>query len=522
MAPPSPNQLGEPTVDVDVLMAAPAADCLGQAVDEVDQVDVDVDGVGFPGGWSRNGHRRGDRADFANEVIRAVRAHTMLLSCGRAFRGFMTNRIDEFWSHSWHTSPWAKVSTLWFVNNGYAAAAFGLISAVIAFVFGLFEVLPLRLAEGVRYPWCALFGALGYYLTLLLWRRRKKVFVDIVCIDQNDAKFTAMALLSLPAILQRSEGMLVVWDSTWASRLWCVFELAAFIHSRRTGEKMHLLIRPIVMGPALVSMTCGLVVATVAFSSNFVEGHISWQRTLGIVMIVSALCLLFCAHNVRVFCRNIDNLQKQLVDFRVENARCSCCDRCDANHIDRATGEPLRCDRKILTEVITTWFGSIESFERQVQGQVRTILLRQLVSTRFIYCHVCAGASGLLERLRLVVLPGPRSMGRGLWKCIYQSRALDRIASFGVVAGSRTDPCHFLHCCVLAAAQALQQISCSRHPPHCQHHDRAWDCLDLLGLIGAPAETRHFTARWPDLCGRDGHHRGGFVEPCVQVLSPLK
>ncbi|CAE7252068.1 unnamed protein product [Symbiodinium natans] len=334
------------------------------------------------------------------DVIRATRAHTMLRCFGRGFRGnvnglhkvsFATEKIEEFWSHSWHTSAWMKVFALWFVNNGHAAGVLGMLSALVACILCLLEVLPLDVGQGVKYPWCALFGTLGYYLTLLQWRRRKKVFVDVVCIDQADDEFKALALISIPAILQRSEGMLVMWDPTWANRLWCVFELAAFLHSRPANEKVRLLIRPTVLGPVLLAISLGLTVATLAFSSNFAEDHvIYWPRTLGIVMIVSSSCLLVSTHLLRLFCRSIDTLQKQLENFHIEDTHCTCCD-CD--HIESGTGRPLLCDRKILHEVIISWFGSIEKFEREVRGRVRTTLLRQIFSVGFVYSHFCAVAS---------------------------------------------------------------------------------------------------------------------------------
>eukprot|EP00439_Symbiodinium_sp_Y106_P043076 s1240_g5.t1 len=342
------------------------------------------------------------------DVIRAARAHTMLRRFGRAFRGnaeglhevsFAAEKIDEFWSHSWQTSAWMKVCTLWFVNNGYAAAVVGMICAVVACILCLLEVLPLQLAAGVRYPWCALFGTLGYCPTLLFWRRRSKVFLDVVCIDQEDEEFKAMALVSIPAILQRSEGMLVVWDAT-----------------RGPNQKVKLLIRPIILGPCLLAVTAGLLVATLAFSIHFTDDHAeNWQSTLGVVLIVASFCLLVSTHLIRVFCRSIDTLQKQLENFRVEDTRCACC---ECNHIRVGTGEPMMCDRKVLYEVIISWFGSIEKFEEEVRGPVRTTLLRQIFNVRLVYFQLCAVASCVLwyymDRAVWDVAYGPFGVKEGL------------------------------------------------------------------------------------------------------------
>ena len=53
----------------------------------------------------------------------------------------------------------------------------------------------------------------------------------------------------------------------------------------------------------------------------------------------------------------------------------------------------MMCDRKVLYEVIISWFGSIEKFEEEVRGPVRTTLLRQIFNVRLVYFQLCAVAS---------------------------------------------------------------------------------------------------------------------------------
>ena len=50
----------------------------------------------------------------------------------------------------------------------------------------------------------------------------------------------------------------------------------------------------------------------------------------------------------RAFARDLDLLQKSLAEFRVENAKCFCC---DSNHVD-AWGGRLACDRAVLLRCI--------------------------------------------------------------------------------------------------------------------------------------------------------------------------
>ena len=89
------------------------------------------------------------------------------------------HELDEFWSHSWQTRPVFKYTNVLFLNNGLPAFAVGTLCAVVFFC--------LRASGSVSWQnLCVPCGAVGYYLTLLLWRRRKLVFLDAACIHQTD------------------------------------------------------------------------------------------------------------------------------------------------------------------------------------------------------------------------------------------------------------------------------------------------------------------------------------------------
>eukprot|EP00439_Symbiodinium_sp_Y106_P043084 s1141_g5.t1 len=112
-----------------------------------------------------------------------------------------------------------KILTLTFVNNARTAASLGMLAAIAGFTLSVAEALPLTLAPRIRCPWCALLGAFVYIACLLFWRRSSKVFLDIICINQEDVSFKKAALTSMAAILKQSEALLVVWDATWDARL---------------------------------------------------------------------------------------------------------------------------------------------------------------------------------------------------------------------------------------------------------------------------------------------------------------
>ena len=166
------------------------------------------------------------------EILRGVRASRALRSGPpRWIRGDLeklhalseaTDQLEEFWSHSWSTGALTKFTNVLLLNHGLPAFVVGTLSAASVGSLCVLRLLP---------PWNlwgTVTGVLSYYLTLFLWSRRKQVFLDIACICQTDANLKAQGLLSIGAFLKNSRSLLVLWDVTWASRLWCIF--AAWQH----------------------------------------------------------------------------------------------------------------------------------------------------------------------------------------------------------------------------------------------------------------------------------------------------
>ena len=123
-------------------------------------------------------------------------------------------RIDEFWSHSWQSALWVKYVNLLLLYNAFPASVTSTLAALLA--SGLF-------VSGVLPPvdnFCMYVGMAVYWLTLLVFRRQTQIFLDIACIDQQDAKLKFEGLVSMGAVLKRSSSMLVLWDSTYVKRLW--------------------------------------------------------------------------------------------------------------------------------------------------------------------------------------------------------------------------------------------------------------------------------------------------------------
>jgi len=243
--------------------------------------------------------------------------------------------------------------------------------------------------------WSVLIGVTFYCLSLTFWRVRRLVFLDLLCIDQDDESLKGEAMISMGAILKSSASMLVLWDASWVQRFWCVFELASFLRSRKhqATASQKLSIRPNLMGPVFFAGEAGLAALLLALPGLLQALGSSIEivgLTLAIGLLPSFLCL---AHVGRTFCCSLDTLQQQLAKFRVTDAMCWCC---SVNHVDDETGEPLVCDREIMLKCIGIWFGSNTDFESLVQGQVRTTLLRQLTSPAYLYQQIVLACSPVM------------------------------------------------------------------------------------------------------------------------------
>ena len=317
------------------------------------------------------------------EIIRAAPAYRALAFCALPLWGVqhgnfvhfsaVTDRIDEFWSQSWHGPRWKLILTIIFLNNSLAAAVISVGIAVVLGVLYACKVLPVMyeynpsFQQIPRCGWSGHVALIVYYVTLLAWRRRKRIFLDVLCIDQDDTANKTAALFSMGAFLKCSDALLVLWDETYTKRLWCVFELAAFLKSRPAGKKINLVIRPTITGPCFLGLTFSLNV--ILYTISFV-GDRDLTALLISTAAITCLGLLCSISAARSYFRSINDLKRALSTFRLEDACCWCC---DTGHQEKSL-----CDRKVIEQCVINWFGSVDAFEELVRQEVLDILRSQL------------------------------------------------------------------------------------------------------------------------------------------------
>ncbi|CAE7443411.1 rpl22 [Symbiodinium natans] len=339
------------------------------------------------------------------DIIQAVAAWQALTGLGRAFRrkarrgqsraSFRTERLDEFWSHSWHGSQWKKICTAIYLNNSFCASLLATLGSLAMCLLVGFRVLPIPRFQQApkKYPQdscvCTVVGFFLYCFFLISWRPWQRIFLDILCIDQDDSERKTAALVSMGAFLKVSDSLLVLWDPSYTRRLWCVFEMAGFLHSRGANRPAKLTIRPTVLGPFFISLPIALsvVLLAIAFLPPIVMRH---ARVIFLPMALLAFVGFYVSvAALRGYYRSVKLLETELANFTVAESCCWCCNTLTDHTCE---GKEVICDRQVVFRCIVMWFGTIESFEERVRTEVLDCLADQLSKNVFTYKQ-CAAAS---------------------------------------------------------------------------------------------------------------------------------
>lgn len=261
--------------------------------------------------------------------------------------------IDLFLSHSWH-APWflKYLSLLCYFNAGPSLWVVA-VAAAIFFLAGK-SMHFCQAASWYLQALLPIMTSVVYFFLFVFWSGiavtipwfRTKIFLDKVCIHQTDMKKKERGIKSIGALLQKSNEMLLIWDSSYFTRLWCVYELSAFRKSKPTAN-IHVV--PVRLG---LFCTFGLV-------ASLIKGIIkkfSGQRLPPLLTLaLESTCTMALVIMVQMFFREVSKLSDRLGEFDVRRAGCFCCD-CD--HVHPTSHELMMCDRKLVYESIGHWYGN--------------------------------------------------------------------------------------------------------------------------------------------------------------------
>ncbi|CAK9099109.1 unnamed protein product [Durusdinium trenchii] len=318
-------------------------------------------------------------------VLRGTPAYRPFQRCGQAFnpgseeefskKSFEVKHITTFWSHSWRGPRWPKALTLMVIYNGQIAVCMGTLAAFLMMILFSFQLLPgfsrLAWADFHLFScWSTMTGSIVSFLTFIFWRPQQLVFFDRMCIPENDSRLKAEAIYSLAGILKSSSKMLVLWDTTWSERLWCLFELAAFLKSQKAlapqGGGQSLEIRPTFLGPSMLFVFLTIFAGSIGLVLSPVSSHDNLMIPIGCGLLAGSAVGWMAISALRSYFRSIEALEAKLQWATLEGTRCTCCDEA---HLDRR-GQPMLCDREVVKECLKSWFGSEEEFEKYVRSEV--------------------------------------------------------------------------------------------------------------------------------------------------------
>ena len=237
----------------------------------------------------------------------------------------------------------------------------------------MLEVLPLTFeTEGTAIGfsgvipmsyWVSLFGTsaalVGLFVSPYLpCRKRDMCFVDVACIHQGDQRLMQQGINNLGTFLEASEELHVLWDTPLFSRLWCVFELAAF---SKLNPKGKITIAPIYV--EAVASQLFLILFAMSGLALLLRIRVASQEFLLLTLASCALMLAPMLHSLRGKCRWKVELDDVLANFDVLNVDCT-----------------MEVDKANIHAAIEQWYGSLPAFSEFVQGLVR-VRARELTRT---------------------------------------------------------------------------------------------------------------------------------------------
>mmetsp|Transcript_53561 Transcript_53561/g.148942 ORF Transcript_53561/g.148942 Transcript_53561/m.148942 type:complete len:646 (+) Transcript_53561:82-2019(+) len=300
-------------------------------------------------------------------------------------KSYVVNELDVFLSHSWH-APWFQKYVLLLLQ-------FNLLpSLTVAIVVGVLLCIMQRRFNrlgdgevGLHFSFmgpCVVCGGLASFVgTLLSWHWifekvgacRAAIFLDKVCIHQSDIQRKEQGIKSICAIVDASKSMLVAWDPTYFTRLWCVYEISAF---KFANADANLVIR---------SMHLPHFLGAFGYVSNlaFVVYHLLsvaryWEA---VVLVFFTLPISPVVFGFRMFAKERKDLKSQLRNFSICDTESFCC----ANkHVHPETGMNLICDRTVVYNSIAQWYGNgnirigLQKFDEMIRGRLKEDLHRTL------------------------------------------------------------------------------------------------------------------------------------------------
>lgn len=281
------------------------------------------------------------------------------------------DHFDVFLSHTWLTPGRRKVVSL-LLQSGWKVALLGWFCGVgLAEILIFSEILPLPFTLEVDMFafkgtvsfafWPMLGGFLGVLSGLILSPyirplvpRKQICFLDVVSIHQTDQELMERGIYGLGGFLSVSKELRVLWSSPYLSRLWCVFELAAYRSACPEGK---ITLKPLFVEMGILYLMFGIYFVAFLF---WIGIALRLEQEFLVLEMLALTPVLVMVHLLRENIKEKFKLLSDLKDFDLEQAFCR-----------------TEFDRNFVHSSIVKWYGSKEAFMRYVRGPLREELLIQ-------------------------------------------------------------------------------------------------------------------------------------------------
>ncbi|CAE8678129.1 unnamed protein product [Polarella glacialis] len=328
-------------------------------------------------------------------------------------RGTQAERIGTFISHDWGSRGSLKFMSLLLIFNSGAAAVIAVSVSVTVALMQAYDVMPSksskRLVGGMVYITrsgeASLCGLVAYLFILCFWQRilslcgrSASVFLDKLCINQENEEQKERAILGLAGFLDISDRLIILWSPSYFDRLWCAYELASWLRLSRMKDTT---LMPIHLAPALLAITFSMWSSIIIFIyaitiRSYFLGK-DTQRSGSDVLhfdMVTGVAAFMCAvvggiilptHLSRRLANSLRLLPQQLESFSIREANCFCCSH---DHVHPETKKDLPCDRRLIYKMLLQWqqdftgsgesFTTLEAFDFRIRQKLKPWVLRTI------------------------------------------------------------------------------------------------------------------------------------------------
>jgi len=332
------------------------------------------------------------------EIMRGVPVKSTLRNFGRIWRkspldmseleraklwdaAVPVEQFDVFLSHTWHTRgiwKWLSLSLqltwphillcgfvaclllelLFFVDllpalgdqwqvsfQGYEGTAPFSLWAIIA--EGSFSLLPFLLA-----PWMPC--TKPYF-----------AFLDVASINQADEELKERGIYGIGGFLKASKELRILWSRPYLSRLWCIFEIAAFLRGNPEGR---IVLQPLFVEVTVLVCWLGMHVVVVLWLLTMV-----FLSSLGNYTLFVALApFLAVFHSLRKNFLLKRQLFKEIQNFDLAAVECR-----------------SSFDKEFVHAAIAEWYGGEDAFTEYVRGPLqKELMTTQPAGIQISYCMI--------------------------------------------------------------------------------------------------------------------------------------